>query len=176
MAVQVQQRRGTTAQHSTFTGAVAEITVDTDKDTAVVHDGSTAGGVALARQDLDNVALTSGNILVGSASNKPASVAMSGDVAISNAGVTTIAGDAVTYAKIQNISATDRLLGRSTAGSGDVEEITCTAAGRALLDDADAAAQRSTLGLKTGATTNITTSTSDPTGGADGDIWIKYTA
>lgn len=23
---------------------------------------------------------------------------------------------------------------------------------------------------------NITTSTSDPTGGADGDIWIKYTA
>jgi hypothetical protein len=24
--------------------------------------------------------------------------------------------------------------------------------------------------------TNITTSTSDPTGGSDGDIWIKYTA
>lgn len=63
-----------------------------------------------------------------------------------------LANDAVTYAKIQNVSATDKLLGRSTAGAGDVEEITCTAAGRALLDDADATAQRVTLGLGTLAT------------------------
>lgn len=34
-----------------------------------------------------------------------------------------IANDAVTYAKIQNVSATSRLLGRSTSGAGDVEEI-----------------------------------------------------
>lgn len=53
----------------------------------------------------------------------------------------------VTYAKIQNVSATDKLLGRSTAGAGVVEEITCTAAGRALLDDEDAATQIATLGL-----------------------------
>jgi hypothetical protein len=58
-----------------------------------------------------------------------------------------IADDAVTYAKIQNVTATDRLLGRSSAGAGDIEEITCTAAGRALLDDADATAQRTTLGV-----------------------------
>jgi hypothetical protein len=63
-----------------------------------------------------------------------------------------LASNAVTYAKIQNVSATDKLLGRSTAGSGSVEEITCTSAGRALLDDADAAAQRTTLGLGTIAT------------------------
>lgn len=44
------------------------------------------------------------------------------------------------------LSATDRLLGRSSAGAGPAEEITCTAAGRAILDDADAAAQRVTLG------------------------------
>ncbi len=44
-------------------------------------------------------------------------------------------------------AATDRLAGRSSAGAGAGEEITCTAAGRALLDDADAAAQRTTLGL-----------------------------
>ena len=50
MATQIQFRRGTTAEHSTFTGAVGEVTVDTDKDTAVVHDGSTAGGIPLAKE------------------------------------------------------------------------------------------------------------------------------
>lgn len=70
------------------------------------------------------------------------------DITVSNSGATwTIDNDAVTYAKMQDVSATDRLLGRSTAGAGNVEEITCTAAGRALLDDADAAAQRTTLGV-----------------------------
>ena len=58
-----------------------------------------------------------------------------------------VANDAITYAKIQNVSATDKILGRSSAGAGDVEEITCTAAGRALLDDANAGTQRNTLGL-----------------------------
>lgn len=59
----------------------------------------------------------------------------------------------ITYAKIQNVSATDKLLGRSTAGAGVVEEIPLTAAGRALIDDADASAQRTTLGLVIG--TNV---------------------
>jgi len=67
-------------------------------------------------------------------------------------GTAALANGAITYAKIQDVSATDKLLGRSSSGSGDVEEITCTAAGRALLDDADAAAQRATLGLGTLAT------------------------
>lgn len=44
MATQVQARRGTTTQHGTFTGAAGELTVDTDKEVVVVHDGSTAGG------------------------------------------------------------------------------------------------------------------------------------
>jgi|694.fasta_scaffold05498_23 hypothetical protein len=50
MATQVQLRRGNTSQTNAFTGAVAEITVDTDKETIVVHDGSTAGGFPLARE------------------------------------------------------------------------------------------------------------------------------
>ena len=50
MAEQVQLRRGTTAQHSTFTGAVGELTIDTTKKTGVVHDGSTAGGIPLAKE------------------------------------------------------------------------------------------------------------------------------
>jgi hypothetical protein len=45
-----QRRRGTTAQHSTFTGLLAELTVDTDKKTVVVHDGTTAGGIPLAKE------------------------------------------------------------------------------------------------------------------------------
>lgn len=44
-----QRRRGTTAQHASFTGLNAELTVDTDKKTVVVHDGSTAGGHPLAK-------------------------------------------------------------------------------------------------------------------------------
>jgi len=50
MATQIQFRRGTTSEHSSFTGAVGEITVDTTKDTAVIHDGSTAGGIPLAKE------------------------------------------------------------------------------------------------------------------------------
>ena len=50
MAKRLQLRGGTTAQHNVFTGAVREVTVDTDKDTLVVHDGATAGGFALAKE------------------------------------------------------------------------------------------------------------------------------
>jgi len=51
MATELKLRRGTTSQHSSFTGAEAEVTVDTDKETVVVHDGSTAGGFAVATED-----------------------------------------------------------------------------------------------------------------------------
>ena len=44
MTKQVQLRRGTSAEHSVFTGALAEVTVDTSKNVAIVHDGVTVGG------------------------------------------------------------------------------------------------------------------------------------
>ena len=56
MAKQLQLRRGTTAEHSSFTGEVGELTIDTDKDTAVVHDNYQAGGFPLLREDLNNLA------------------------------------------------------------------------------------------------------------------------
>ncbi|MDC1040198.1 hypothetical protein OAQ62_00230 [bacterium] len=49
MATAIQWRRGTTSQHSSFTGLVGEITIDTDLNTVIVHDGSTAGGHRLAK-------------------------------------------------------------------------------------------------------------------------------
>ena len=48
MAIQIQLRQGTTTEHNTFTGAVGEVTVDTNKKTVVVHDGTTVGGFPVA--------------------------------------------------------------------------------------------------------------------------------
>lgn len=50
MTTALKLRRGTTAQHASFTGAAGEVTVDTTKKTVVVHDGSTAGGTPLAKE------------------------------------------------------------------------------------------------------------------------------
>jgi len=73
MTKEVQFRRGTTTQHSTFTGALAEVTVDTDKKVVVVHDGVTAGGQEMvgrtATQTLTNKTLTSPTISGGTINN-----------------------------------------------------------------------------------------------------------
>ena len=59
MAKLLKLRRGTTSQHSSFTGAEGEVTVDTDKETLVVNDGSTAGGHPLAKENMTNVSSAS---------------------------------------------------------------------------------------------------------------------
>lgn len=51
------------------------------------------------------------------------------DITVSSSGtIWTIDAGAVTYAKMQNVSATARLLGRTTAGAGPMEELTATQA------------------------------------------------
>ena len=64
MTTQVQFRKGTTSEHAIFTGANAEITVDTEKKTAVVHDGSDVGGFELQRARWE-VVNTSGDLSCG---------------------------------------------------------------------------------------------------------------
>lgn len=61
-----------------------------------------------------------------------------GDIVVSGSGTTlTIDTDSVTYAKLQNVSATSRILGRKTSGAGDVEECTLSE----ILDFIGSAAQ-----------------------------------
>ncbi len=55
MAKLLKLRRGSTTQHASFTGAEGEVTIDTTKDTAVVHDGSQVGGRPLLREDMSNL-------------------------------------------------------------------------------------------------------------------------
>ena len=66
MSTQVQIRRGNTAQTAAFTGAIAELTVDTDKRVVVVHDGTTAGGNPLIKA---NASITTGQILTSNGSH-----------------------------------------------------------------------------------------------------------
>ena len=55
MSTRIKFRRGSSANHATFTGSEGEVTVNTSKDTLVVHDGSTQGGFELLRADLNNL-------------------------------------------------------------------------------------------------------------------------
>ena len=72
MAKLLKLRRGTTSQHSSFTGAEGEVTVDTTKDTIVVHDGSTAGGVPLAKES-DNLSLIDEDNMATDSNTRPPS-------------------------------------------------------------------------------------------------------
>jgi hypothetical protein len=115
MAKLLKLRRGSTSQHSSFTGAEGEVTIDTTKDTAVVHDGSQAGGRPLAREDMSNVSsasiagrLGTDSIAVGkiAAGTLPSDVKItdsnvSGNLTIANADIN---ADAVNGSKIADDS------------------------------------------------------------------------
>jgi len=63
MAVRrVQLRRGNTAENNAFTGAVGEVTVDTQTNSIRVHDNDQAGGFDLMRADMSNNASITSNI------------------------------------------------------------------------------------------------------------------
>ena len=102
MAKLLKLRRGTTTQHASFTGAEGELTIDTTKDTAVVHDGSTQSGHTLLREDLSNL---------------PAGTIDNADVNSSAA----IAGTKITpNFGSQNVATTGTLAAGATTVSGNI--------------------------------------------------------
>lgn len=141
-----------------FTGIVSydvhpTFTVDEQiVDKKYVDDAITAGGGYTDEQAQDAVgAMVDTTLVYVDATPLLTRAALTGDVTAAQASNTTVIADnAVTYAKMQNVSTTDRLLGRSTASSGDVEEIVCTAFARSILDDADEATFKQTVNLEIG--------------------------
>lgn len=90
-----------------------------------------------------------------------------GDITVSSGGATwTIDSGAVSLTKIQQIG-TDKLLGRFSAGTGTVEELTCTDFAQTLLDDTSAAVARSTLGFTEADATTFGLSVLSSTGQVD---------
>ena len=121
MAKLLKLRRGTTTQHGSFTGAEGEVTIDTTKDTAVVHDGSTQGGKPLAKEDMSNVSSAS---IAGQLGNDAIDGSKISDASINNAEIN--ASAAIAGTKIspdfgsQNVVTTGNITATGTLGSGDI--------------------------------------------------------
>ena len=85
MPTVVQFRKGTTSEHSTFTGANGEITIDTDKGVVVVHDATTQGGIPLAKEsevsNIDNASITTASMKATKYEDTFSSVSASGGAA-----------------------------------------------------------------------------------------------
>ena len=126
---------GTTQRGTVELATTAETTTGTDTERAVTPDGLKDGyegstnvttlgtitsgtweGTAIAHAQIGNDAIDGDNIADDSVNSEHY---VDGSIDTDH-----IADDQVTYAKIQDVSATDRILGRDSAGAGVIEEIT----------------------------------------------------
>jgi len=160
MAKLLKLRRGTTTQHGSFTGAEGEVTIDTTKDTAVVHDGSTAGGRPLARQDMNNV--PAGTIMGTQLENSGVTAGQYG----SSSAIPIVTVDAqglVTAASTTAIDSTTIANGTSNVAVANNGDITATRGGTARLvvdgDGVDVTGNITATGNATISGTNLNMST-----------------
>jgi len=93
-----------TAPAISFNGS-GNVALSSTLGTGVVNNTNVGASAAIAFSKL--ASLTSGNVLIGNASNVPTSVAVSGDATISNTGSLTIANSAITNAKVSASAAID---------------------------------------------------------------------
>lgn len=118
MASQVQYRRGTNAQNAAFTGALAEITVDTTNGTLRVHDAITLGGsnIATVAYVTAQISALSSNSISSGTSN--VRVFANSDVTTSAAGTANVLVVQSTGALITGlISATGAITGTALTGT-----------------------------------------------------------
>ena len=121
MSFAFQRRRGTTTEHGSFTGLNAELTVDTTKKTVVVHDGSTAGGVPLAKER-NTLNTKTGTTYTLAATDKD------GVVTADNAGAITVTIDDAVFAAGDRITVIQKGAGQVTFAAGAGVTIVSTGA------------------------------------------------
>ena len=121
MSFAFQRRRGTTTEHGSFTGLNAELTVDTTKKTVVVHDGSTAGGVPLAKER-NTLNTQAGTTYTLAATDKD------GVVTADNAGAITVTIDDAVFAAGDRITVIQKGAGQVTFAAGAGVTIVSTGA------------------------------------------------
>jgi hypothetical protein len=121
----------------TMSGASATTVASTESIVAYVAAQIATEDTIAELNDTDVSAEASGNILIYDGDTWD-NDAVSGDATLATGGAITIAADAVTYAKMQDVTTTNRLLGRDSAGAGVIEEIT-PANTRTMLNVADGA-------------------------------------
>ena len=95
----------------------------------IQDEGANVGG-SVTQLDFQGAGITAtagaGEVIV-TVSGAPTGSVGGTDIGGTYPNALTINASAVTYAKMQNVSATNRLLGRYTAGAGNVEEVTLAA-------------------------------------------------
>jgi hypothetical protein len=130
----------TVTTNANLTGEVTSngnaATLDNDAVISKVLNGytSAAGTITATDNIVQAIGKLNGNIAASSNANHTGDVTGFGLLTITNAAVTNakIANKAVTYGKIQDVTATDRVLGRVSSGSGVVEEIPTTGSGNVV--------------------------------------------
>jgi len=134
MASQIQYRRGTNAQNAAFTGALAEITVDTTNGTLRVHDAITAGGsnIATVAYVTSQISALSANSITNGTSSV-AVIASGGNIRSNIAGSTVQTISSGLVAVTGNISGGNLILSGAIEDSGQLDIRTTASNGNIVL-------------------------------------------